>query len=94
MLLTLSGYIESNPDPITEKIFDEMINTQKEILAKISGIQENQTSSEALILETQARLQTIENKLQSIEESHKRLADLETTVSDKKNSHEQHFQAA
>ncbi|XP_037556826.2 uncharacterized protein LOC119433643 [Dermacentor silvarum] len=82
LLLRLSGDIESNPGPITEKMFEEMINTQKEILAKISVIQENQTSSEARILEIQARLLAMENKLLSVDESRKKLTDLESVVSD------------
>ncbi|XP_042150367.1 uncharacterized protein LOC120850684, partial [Ixodes scapularis] len=80
LLLKLSGDVEENPGPITQEMFNEMIQTQKEILSKISEIQTKQASSEATMLQMQNRLLTIEKKLQRVDETETRLEKLEHSV--------------
>lgn len=80
LLLKLSGDVEENPGPTTQEMFNEMIQTQKEILSKISEIQTKQASSEATMLQMQNRLLTIEKKLQRVDETEARLEKLEHSV--------------
>ncbi|XP_077492653.1 uncharacterized protein LOC144103827 [Amblyomma americanum] len=78
LLLKLSGDVEENPGPDTMEMIQQVIASQTEILSKLSEIQENQTSSEARILDMQSRLSAIEQKLQTFDESRDRLSKLET----------------
>uniref|UniRef100_A0A147BGB8 Putative myosin light chain kinase n=1 Tax=Ixodes ricinus TaxID=34613 RepID=A0A147BGB8_IXORI len=81
LLLILAGDVEENPGPITQEMFNDMIRTQKEILAKITEVQVKQTSSEESMLQMQNRLLAIEKKLESVRETENRLAKLENFVS-------------
>ncbi|XP_077501139.1 uncharacterized protein LOC144111926 [Amblyomma americanum] len=78
LLLKLSGDVEENPGPDTMEMIQQVIASQTEILSKLSEMQENQTSSEARILDMQSRLSAIEQKLQTFDESRDRLSKLET----------------
>ncbi|XP_040359711.2 uncharacterized protein LOC121047998, partial [Ixodes scapularis] len=80
MLLKLSGDVEENPGPITEKMFFEMLQTQKEILKKVNEIQVKQDTSEINIQKLQNRLDTIEEKLQMVDETSGRLGQIETRL--------------
>ncbi|XP_070386672.1 uncharacterized protein [Dermacentor albipictus] len=82
ILLKLSGDVEENPGPISQATLNEILQTQKDILAKVTQIQEKQTSSEAGIVKMQTRLDSIEAKLVVLEKSQIRLSNIESTMSD------------
>ncbi|XP_049514281.1 uncharacterized protein LOC119432614 [Dermacentor silvarum] len=80
LLLGLSGDVEKNPGPITEDLCRELLQNQKEILSKLTAVQEKQDSFETRFLEMPNRLLVIETKVQSLDETRNRLATLEETV--------------
>ncbi|XP_049275858.1 uncharacterized protein LOC119406243 [Rhipicephalus sanguineus] len=82
LLLSLSGDVELNPGPITDAVCKEMLQNQKEILSKLTAVQEKQNSFETKILDMQNRLLVIETKVQSLDETRNRLATLETIVAE------------
>ncbi|XP_049514213.1 LOW QUALITY PROTEIN: uncharacterized protein LOC125941275 [Dermacentor silvarum] len=84
LLFGLSGDVEKNPGPITGDLCRELLQNQKEILSKLTAVQEKQDSFETRFLEMQNRLLVIETKVQSLDETRNRLATLEETVADRR----------
>ncbi|XP_075527050.1 uncharacterized protein LOC142559320 [Dermacentor variabilis] len=82
LLLSLSGDVEKNPGPITEVMCREMLQNQKDILSKLTAVQDKQDSFETRILDMQSRILLIESKVQSLDETRNRLATLEGIVAD------------
>ncbi|XP_065292009.2 uncharacterized protein [Dermacentor albipictus] len=80
LLLILSGDVEENPGPPMEDMVKEMLQNQKEILSKISEIQQKQVSSELNITQIQSKLVDIEKKLQSMDQIENRLTKVESCV--------------
>ncbi|XP_072144351.1 uncharacterized protein [Dermacentor andersoni] len=80
LLLKLSGDVEENPGPVTEAMFANVIQNQKEILSKLTEVQSNQASCETRMLEMQKRLLAIEQKLQSFDDTQLRLTNVEALV--------------
>ncbi|XP_040071894.1 uncharacterized protein LOC120844271, partial [Ixodes scapularis] len=85
-LLILAGDVEETPGLITQAMFNDMIRTQKNILAKVSEVQVKQTSSEESVQSTffrqmQNSLLAIEKKSES-RETENRVAQLKNSVSD------------
>lgn len=78
LLLKLSGDVEENPGPVTDEILAQILQTQNDILKRITEIQEKQNSSEANCLIVQNRLSEIEKKLECVDETSNRLARLES----------------
>nr|XP_054921054.1 uncharacterized protein LOC129381868 [Dermacentor andersoni] len=60
LLLSLSGDVEKNPGPITEVMCREMLQNQKDILSKLTAVQDKQDSFETRILDMQSRILLIE----------------------------------
>nr|XP_037285001.1 LOW QUALITY PROTEIN: uncharacterized protein LOC119177920 [Rhipicephalus microplus] len=79
-LLSLSGDVEQNPGPITDAMFKELLETQKNILSKISQMLEQQASSESAMIQVPNRLLTIDKKLECIDKVDGRLLKHENAV--------------
>lgn len=94
LLLCLSGDVEENPGPTTDKMFSEMkkiIESQKEILNKVvdrqqdilktvTEVREKQNSADASFKQLETRLSTIEGKLSDVGETRKTVQALENEV--------------
>ncbi|KAH9384728.1 hypothetical protein HPB48_026741 [Haemaphysalis longicornis] len=78
-LLKLSGDVEENPGPV-EDMIKEVLQSQREILAKITDIQEKQQASETAMSLVEKRLETIESKLLGVDEVNTRLVTLEGSM--------------
>ncbi|XP_077531255.1 uncharacterized protein LOC144143361 [Haemaphysalis longicornis] len=79
-LLKLSGNVEENPGPVEDNIIKEVLQSQREILAKITDIQEKQQASETAMSLVEKRLETIESKLLGVDEVNTRLVTLEGSM--------------
>lgn len=81
MLLKLSGDIEENPGPNNHALLEQLLQSQKELLAKVTEIKDRQASSEAFLSQVDSRLQAIERKLESLDDVHNRLSLLDCAMS-------------